>query len=491
LFNIIKHPNDEYQRPCGSAKVEDTSCDPVVITPQEGSEPFSIVAGKYMYLNGYEILITAPNEGLLYLPLIRSRIPVEWSNLTVYKNDEEDYGCVTEGEARMQGSQTGAIARDLHRQVLALLTRGPGSFSGKFGEALEKISAVGDSLKNGQTVNWAYTKGVLDAAKTGYEEWKTQVNSYFTKDGATIPPAVQDILAGIQAKQDKYQQLSACVVQNIPSGGGGNAVPKRLKAAIFACTLTDEDENEMIVSKTDAQADIDELSLFDTDADPVGPVFNKNNGDFLGGTKEGALSGKLYFIEPNKLFELEEKYGIGTPKLVSSKVMKKYGEGYDMGSSTDKTNSKIKYNALKYIVNRTDLKMFTIPSDAKCKLQNCEVSVKMYVSNDMLITENSGIWCADIQTLPNVDACMKGFYPESGVLTFTHYMATVEEIQNTYVHEFVGHYIMKYSNSTLDHYKAYEIQMSHPTWSKLSEEIKNLIIKKHEKCKNDPANCDS
>ena len=66
----------------------------------------------------------------------------------------------------MQGSVTGVVGRDLHRQVLALLTQGPGSYSGKFGEALEKISAIGDSLKNGQTVNWTNTKAILDAAKT-------------------------------------------------------------------------------------------------------------------------------------------------------------------------------------------------------------------------------------------------------------------------------------------------------------------------------------
>lgn len=86
-----------------------------------------------MYLNCYEILITSANEGLLYLPLIQSRIPVEWSGLTVMASQDGIYGCIMDGEVKMQGSMTGAIGRDLHRQVMALLTQGPGSFSGKFG----------------------------------------------------------------------------------------------------------------------------------------------------------------------------------------------------------------------------------------------------------------------------------------------------------------------------------------------------------------------
>jgi hypothetical protein len=128
-----------------------------------------------MYLNGYEILITAPNEGLLYLPLIKSRVPVEWDNLTVYKNDEEDYGCVTEGEARMQGSVTGAIGRDLHRQVMALLTQGPGQWSGKLGDSFEAFVEIIEEIENAENPSLAQFskfKNVGSIVNQALETWK-------------------------------------------------------------------------------------------------------------------------------------------------------------------------------------------------------------------------------------------------------------------------------------------------------------------------------
>jgi hypothetical protein len=195
-----------------------------------------------MYLNGYEILITAPNEGLLYLPLIKSRVPVEWDNLTVYKNDEEDYGCVTEGEARMQGSVTGAIGRDLHRQVMALLTQGPGSFSGKFGEAVKLISNQGDSLSKGQSINWATAKGVLDAGADGFGKWKELATNKFSENGQTIPPDIQNILNRMLTLKDELTRLSTCVVQNIPAlDGSKKSISAKLSSPFFACTLTEQD----------------------------------------------------------------------------------------------------------------------------------------------------------------------------------------------------------------------------------------------------------
>jgi hypothetical protein len=206
-FAQIKNPYDKYPEPCGVEKLTDTSCEPAIIEPIPGSERFSIVAGKYMYLNGYEILITAPNEGLLYLPLIKSRVPVEWDNLTVYKNDEEDYGCVTEGEARMQGSVTGAIGRDLHRQVMALLTQGPGSFSGKFGEAL-------DSLKASALAEMTVSSDILKYSKsveTGINEWKSRLNAIIASD--TLPPAsnlkLSQILDSLNIQLNILQSIEA------------------------------------------------------------------------------------------------------------------------------------------------------------------------------------------------------------------------------------------------------------------------------------------
>jgi hypothetical protein len=76
-FAQIKNPNDEYPEPCGyGEKVTDTDCDDRERTPTAGTEKFVLTPNKYMYLNGYEILITSPNEGLLYLPLIKTRMAV-------------------------------------------------------------------------------------------------------------------------------------------------------------------------------------------------------------------------------------------------------------------------------------------------------------------------------------------------------------------------------------------------------------------------------
>lgn len=70
----------------------------------------------------FEIIITAEDaargEGLLYLPFVKTRIPVEWQGLTVNEGLNGEYGCVMpDGEVQMQGSQTRAISNDLYRQV--------------------------------------------------------------------------------------------------------------------------------------------------------------------------------------------------------------------------------------------------------------------------------------------------------------------------------------------------------------------------------------
>jgi hypothetical protein len=214
-FAQIKNPYDKYPEPCGVEKLTDTSCEPAIIEPIPGSERFSIVAGKYMYLNGYEILITAPNEGLLYLPLIKSRVPVEWDNLTVYKNDEEDYGCVTEGEARMQGSVTGAIGRDLHRQVMALLTQGPGSFSGKFGEALEKVQEKANQIKGGDNSQETLKDlaAAIKSVEDGIEKYNTSLTNQlndpnFEYYGSSF---ISETISQLNGIKDKLTTVSECI----------------------------------------------------------------------------------------------------------------------------------------------------------------------------------------------------------------------------------------------------------------------------------------
>ena len=131
------------QNPCTGTRIDDLLCLDTPATITAGTEPFPFGPNKKMYINHYEVIITAgmaaKGEGLLYLPLVKARIPVEWSGLQVNRSQTGDYGCVlAPGQVQMQGSQSGVISGDLYRQVMALLTQGPGSFSGKFGEALEE-----------------------------------------------------------------------------------------------------------------------------------------------------------------------------------------------------------------------------------------------------------------------------------------------------------------------------------------------------------------
>jgi hypothetical protein len=176
-LNRIKNPYDEIDRPCNSDKVTSTDCDPATITPTAGTENFILAPQKYMYINGYEILITSPNEGLLYLPLIQSRIPVYWEGTLDIKkaSPEDDYGCIMDGEVKMQGSVTGAIGRDLHRQVMALLTQGPGQWSGKLGDsfdAFEKIILEIEQTENPTPAQFSKFKNVGSIVNQALETWK-------------------------------------------------------------------------------------------------------------------------------------------------------------------------------------------------------------------------------------------------------------------------------------------------------------------------------
>ncbi len=236
------------QNPCTGTRIDDLLCLDTPATITAGTEPFGFGPNKKMYINHYEVIITAgmaaKGEGLLYLPLVKASIPVEWSGLKVNRSQTGDYGCVlAPGQVQMQGSQSGVISGDLYRQVMALLTQGPGSFSGKFGEAVKLISQQGDSLQRGQTINWALAKGALEASKDGFEKWRTETQNYFTKEGGSVPQEVQTIISQMQATQDKLYALSTCVVQNIPPSSSKKSIfPTH---TFFACELTAADIAKM------------------------------------------------------------------------------------------------------------------------------------------------------------------------------------------------------------------------------------------------------
>jgi hypothetical protein len=271
--------------------VTDTDCDDRERTPTAGTENFVLTPNKYMYLNGYEILITAPNEGLLYLPLIKTRIPVEWNRggmeaiTNVKKATDGDYGCVFNGEARMQGSVTGAIGRDLHRQVMALLTQGAGSFSGKFGEALEnlKIKATELKTKSGITqTDWTTLNSYIVASKSGFTEWKGSISNAFGND---IPEEVQTALTRLGEIEEELAQLSACATENIPQGGGGDNYLNFTAMLRLACAM----QFDKLIAK---QGEAGELALFLEEVlDP----------ESIWGVPSGTVSYGRCFFDENKV----------------------------------------------------------------------------------------------------------------------------------------------------------------------------------------------
>ncbi|CAN1537937.1 hypothetical protein MCERE19_01627 [Spirosomataceae bacterium] len=139
-------------------------------------------------------LITSPTEGLLYLPLIKSRVPVEWSGLTVKKGPASaDYGCITVGQVQMQGSQSGVISGDLFRQVMALLTQGPGAWSGKLGDsfdAFEKIIAEIEQTESPTPDQFKKFQNIGKIVVKALDEWDNSLDEYKGKNN----PAADRIL---------------------------------------------------------------------------------------------------------------------------------------------------------------------------------------------------------------------------------------------------------------------------------------------------------
>ena len=120
------------------------------------------------------------------------------------------------------------------------MTSGPHAFSGKFGEAVKKVTETGRNLPQNPP-NWGDTKAVIDATKKGFDEWKQKTTDYFNETKGSVPTIVQSILKEMQEISTKLTSLSACVAQKIPAGGGGDSAPKLLNDAIFACNLTEAD----------------------------------------------------------------------------------------------------------------------------------------------------------------------------------------------------------------------------------------------------------
>ncbi|MFD1816743.1 glycoside hydrolase family 19 protein, partial [Pseudarcicella hirudinis] len=163
--------------------------------------------GQKIYMNGYEIIVTSGDasagEGLLYYPFVRQRIPVSWSGISIVEGEKgKDYGCITEGEVKAQGSNGTVVTNDLERQITALLSSGPGSYSGKFGEALEamktKAQELLDKIARGEKPgkeDYQEYNNICKAIKSGIESIKntTQTPNTDPRFLAKIAPILNDL----------------------------------------------------------------------------------------------------------------------------------------------------------------------------------------------------------------------------------------------------------------------------------------------------------
>jgi hypothetical protein len=260
---------DNTQR-CGYAISRDLTCDLTPLPNADTGIDFTNPKGKYVYINGYEILVTRDagagshtGEGLLYYPYLKTRIPVAWSGASIKKATDGDYGCLSP-EVIAIGSQNGVVAADYRQQVIDLLTSGPHAYSGNLKGALAELKKVVADLNAGRTIDPAYAKSVIDAAQKGIEEWKTTVSKYFTNGTAPLPPEVQQILNSIEAIKTSLNAPKDCLAQNIPtttSPSGRNNIIRLFP--IDACTLSEEQKNILQASLGGIEQNSNEIALLE------------------------------------------------------------------------------------------------------------------------------------------------------------------------------------------------------------------------------------
>jgi hypothetical protein len=176
------------KNPCSAGRIDDLLCTDIPGDITTGREEFVFGVRKKIYINNYDVIINsgtdAKGEGLLYLPLVKIRIPVEWTGLKVNRSQTGDYGCVlAPGQIQMQGSQSGVISGDLHRQVIALLTQGPGAWSGKLSDSFDafvKIIAEIEQTETPTVEQLAKFQNIGKIVVKAIDEWTPLLDLYDT-----------------------------------------------------------------------------------------------------------------------------------------------------------------------------------------------------------------------------------------------------------------------------------------------------------------------
>lgn len=130
-------------------------------------------------------------------------------------------------------------------------------------------------------------------------------------------------------------------------------------------------------------------------------------------------------------------------------------------------------NALTDIVSKT-LMGGPIVNDAKSQLHNGQVSVYQWNSTEGNVTTNNATIAngSTASTSKTSDGKFKVTY---NMFTGNDLHTTVENIQNTFIHEFVGHGKNGWGDATGTHNKVFDLQKSHSTWPNTTPDFKNYI----------------
>ena len=202
--------------------------------------------------------------------------------------------------------------------------------------------------------------------------------------------------------------------------------------------------------------------------DPTGkaasPIYDFQTGTFLGTDKEG-FKGEVLFMN------------VGTFNILGGNNNIEHSEALRYGSSVDQMLSgnhiEAIANAFTDITSQTDLGTSVI--NTKSMLHNGTISLSGRDKNGEVYTYN-GVQHDNNELASyhknGVDGKMEiGYNMETGKSLFH----TVENIQNTFIHEFLGHGINGWGNATNTHKNVYELQMSHSTWTGTTPDFKAKI----------------
>jgi RHS repeat-associated protein len=192
-----------------------------------------------------------------------------------------------------------------------------------------------------------------------------------------------------------------------------------------------------------------------------GPIFDIANGAFMGVTSN-SFQGGLLFMSQNHFAQIVKASSTGLP---SQQAALQYGKPMFNPNSQAQVN--VINSALDYVSKRTNVSMYGLDASSFSEMHNGSIST-YYDGGQNFETGAYDAWAANGGKPIHREAIGLA---KGNTITFNGNHAakllnTVENIQNVFVHEFVGHYKMKIpgGNALSSHIKAMELQRAHPTW---------------------------